>query len=547
MTLAFKDDITLNELRIQDYTVHYYHPTLDPERKIWDLTPLVRELKWSDNMDQAALEVDIKLMYHESLKTIIKEPGGLVTIFGNAIYPNERKFDELFRVVIFTMNTDTEDNSAPWTLKCYDHMIYTAHNDETKIFRNVKASQIIRELCTEFGIPVGEIDDTGVIISRLVFRKQSIYDMMIIALTKSRYTDGQRYWIRMDRGLLYVKKKTTPSRVFVLEYGRNLYGAGLHKSIEKMRNRIKLYGSATADKSKFTEIASRNVNVDPLDNDDLILYVTLEDSDLIQKYGLMQHIETSATPEKYTDIEEYAKHLLKQLGKVHWEGNISAPSLNTLRWGDAIYVYEPMTGLAGEYYVKSSTHTITPTSAMMQLEISFEDLLPEQLFEQFENIGGSKESDSKFKEIADRNVGITRTKTSRVPATADYYQKPLATKYTVTQRFGVRSTYSPNGHNGVDLAAPVGTPVYATADGKVLHAGYGNDTLAGIYVVIEHATGLRSIYAHLQYVTVGFGNVKKGDQIGAIGLTGTTTGAHLHFEFQQGGRTMDPEELMSLA
>ncbi|TIX49000.1 M23 family metallopeptidase [Alteraurantiacibacter aquimixticola] len=99
-------------------------------------------------------------------------------------------------------------------------------------------------------------------------------------------------------------------------------------------------------------------------------------------------------------------------------------------------------------------------------------------------------------------------------------------------------------HNGVDLAAGHGTPVYATADGRVGRAqwfgSYGN------YVQIEHGGDLQTRYAHLSSYTVAAGErVQKGDLIGYIGSTGRSTGPHLHYEVRLDGEPVDPIPYMT--
>lgn len=104
-----------------------------------------------------------------------------------------------------------------------------------------------------------------------------------------------------------------------------------------------------------------------------------------------------------------------------------------------------------------------------------------------------------------------------------YYLRPLD---------GGRRTQGLHGYNGVDLAAPVGTKVYASAGGTVIvartggwNAGYGN------YIVISHPNGTQTLYAHLSKVRVYSGQmVERGDTIGNVGSTGKSTGPHLHFE-----------------
>ncbi len=94
-------------------------------------------------------------------------------------------------------------------------------------------------------------------------------------------------------------------------------------------------------------------------------------------------------------------------------------------------------------------------------------------------------------------------------------------------------------HNGVDLAAPRGTPVYATADGMVEMAQYYGSY--GNYVQIGHGGALETRYAHLSSYTVRDGEqVRKGDLIGYIGSTGRSTGPHLHYEVRVDNEPVNP-------
>jgi murein DD-endopeptidase MepM/ murein hydrolase activator NlpD len=89
-----------------------------------------------------------------------------------------------------------------------------------------------------------------------------------------------------------------------------------------------------------------------------------------------------------------------------------------------------------------------------------------------------------------------------------------------------------HGHNGIDLAAPVGTPVLASAGGKVIVSRMGGYNGGyGIYVVISHSNGTQTLYAHLNANWVSVGEeVVQGQVIGTVGRTGRVTGPHLHFE-----------------
>lgn len=99
--------------------------------------------------------------------------------------------------------------------------------------------------------------------------------------------------------------------------------------------------------------------------------------------------------------------------------------------------------------------------------------------------------------------------------------------------------YDYPGHNGIDLAAPYGTPVYASAGGKVVLAGWYGEY--GRCVILEHPDGARTLYAHNSRLTVLPGqHVRQGEQIAEVGSTGNSTGNHLHFEIRTPDGFLDP-------
>ena len=98
-------------------------------------------------------------------------------------------------------------------------------------------------------------------------------------------------------------------------------------------------------------------------------------------------------------------------------------------------------------------------------------------------------------------------------------------------------------HKGVDLAAPTGTPVYATADGIIGRADWFSSY--GLYVEIAHGADLETRYAHMSKLAVAAGErVKKGDIIGYVGSTGRSTGPHLHYEVRIDGVAVNPVPYM---
>ena len=112
----------------------------------------------------------------------------------------------------------------------------------------------------------------------------------------------------------------------------------------------------------------------------------------------------------------------------------------------------------------------------------------------------------------------------------------------VSSAFGYRwhpTTGEWSMHKGVDLAAPKGTPIYATRSGYVTIATY--HSTAGNYVTINHQDGYSSVYMHMTHYVVGVGDyVKAGQLIGYVGSTGRSTGPHLHFGISYNGTYVNP-------
>jgi murein DD-endopeptidase MepM/ murein hydrolase activator NlpD len=118
----------------------------------------------------------------------------------------------------------------------------------------------------------------------------------------------------------------------------------------------------------------------------------------------------------------------------------------------------------------------------------------------------------------------------------------------ITSDFGHRPNPFGKGHafhRGIDMAAPVGTPVQAVAAGTIITARH--DRSYGEFVVIDHHNGYRTLYAHNSKLLVKAGDrVKVGQQIAKVGSTGQSTGPHLHFEIHRHGKRVDPSPYLAV-
>ncbi len=127
----------------------------------------------------------------------------------------------------------------------------------------------------------------------------------------------------------------------------------------------------------------------------------------------------------------------------------------------------------------------------------------------------------------------TTSSNSAAPVVGSGYLRTPLYGYTITQYFWAY-------HTGIDLAAPIGTPIYAADGGRVVYSGWDN-TGYGYTVLIDHGNGIRTRYAHMSWIFPNYGAyVQKGEQIGRVGSTGRSSGPHLHFEVIVGGIARNP-------
>lgn len=137
--------------------------------------------------------------------------------------------------------------------------------------------------------------------------------------------------------------------------------------------------------------------------------------------------------------------------------------------------------------------------------------------------GGEVEQPKQSSTAGTAHTAATTKVITSGPSVSGYFGHPVP---------GGTRTQGIHGYNGVDYGAPAGTPIYAAAAGTVIvsksggwNGGYGN------YVVIRHANGTQTLYAHMTTVYAGQGAyVAQGEKIGTVGSTGRSTGNHLHFE-----------------
>ena len=257
---------------------------------------------------------------------------------------------DIFGGIIFDI--DKSASSKVETYLAYDLMFYINNSDVNKIFDGTPET-IVPEICTELGIESGAMAATGVSISSMPCFGKKAYEAIMMAYTVAAKQNGSKYIPLMTNinKVSVLEKGTLCGAVMTGDY--NLIEATYKSTLQKLVNRVL--------------ITDKNNNA----------IKTVEDAASIQKYGLVQRVL------KQNDGEDATTQAQKMLVTVESSATVSGvPNDFRAVSGYSIIVQETDTGLYGQFYIESDTHTFSCGKAQMDLTLAFENLMDEREIEE---------------------------------------------------------------------------------------------------------------------------------------------------------------------
>jgi hypothetical protein len=313
-----------------------------------DITGLVTSVDNSGDVAEVARRLSVKLKNtRDSRKKLIAfENGKRITLYNHD--------EEIFTGVVFSHDITAKGDV---TINAYDESIYLTKNTDTKKFVKKKASQILTELCGEFGVPIGEVVDTGYIIPKLILRDKSLYEMILTALTVTSKQTGKKFSLFSKGGRVNLAERKSSVSSALLENGVNIIDASYSQSIEDTRTKVKVVTGDTDDNKKQALKAEAQ-------------------SGLASKFGVMMHLENADSEMTKSEIEQLARELLNKLAVIDDEASIEALGVNGVTAGTSVYVKENMTGIIGSYFVMTDSHTFANGMHTMLLTLSATQELP---------------------------------------------------------------------------------------------------------------------------------------------------------------------------
>lgn len=322
----------------------------DDTRRIADVTEIVNDVTWSGDVNEAyrTLTVSLTNTIDGRNRRINFQNGDMVRFYNRG--------EELFRGRIFSFSISHDGTE---TFTAYDTNVYFTKSQTTRTFRNRKASGIVRQLASEFGIRIGNIEDTGFVIPKLVAEEEMLYDIIKQALAITEKQTGRKFRLSNRQGLVYLEDQRRQIVRDIIENGVNILSAEYSQSVEDLRNRLVMIGGPDGQ--------YREVRVN---------------QELIRRFGLMQAVETySGNEVSASEVKQAADERFAELTTIDDSAMVSCLGNHEVTAGKSIYVIERMTGILGGYYVTSDTHTFSGGMHEMSLSITAAPDLPKLVIE----------------------------------------------------------------------------------------------------------------------------------------------------------------------
>lgn len=315
-----------------------------------DITSFVKTVKTSGSSEKFNRVLDAEMLATADgrKRAYTIELGSTVKFYVNGVLD--------FVGVVFSLDTST-DGSLNFT--AYDSNVYLAKSQDTRIYKNKKASDIIRIIASDFGIKTGEIADTGYVIPFLMMKNRSLREHIAAALTLTRNQTGKRFFVWNEAGKLTLREGKAPAYRYVLSAGKNLMSVSYSRSIEDTKTQVKVIGGK---KGKETVVISK-------------------DNDKRAKYGVLQAVEVMDEKASPSQVKQRVSILLKEQSKVAEQLTVEAMGVREVKTGTAVSLRDDMTGASGNYYVTNDTHTYSAGLHTMSLELTYtfelEQVLPD--------------------------------------------------------------------------------------------------------------------------------------------------------------------------
>ena len=306
----------------------------------YDVTQLVEQVQWKGRKGSSSRTISVTLIDDDGYKHArsgIDVEQGVQCLFRY----NDK---ELFRGIIMTQ---TQSNRKRLTFTAYDNGIYLANNKDTFTYENKTASEVFRDCCTRFGLPIGEVAKCTYRIPELTKPKTTAFDAITDALSLDFDATGIRHYVASDKGKISLLTRRENIMQWVIEVGQNLATYSYTRSIEDIKTRVKMVskeGTTLAEKSN---------------------------SALEAKIGVFQEIEQPDESLTTAQINDLISSILDEKSTPERTLNVEAVGIPEVISGIGVYIIIPELDLSRTFYVDEDIHTFRDNLHTMSLKLNY--------------------------------------------------------------------------------------------------------------------------------------------------------------------------------
>lgn len=397
----------LEDLKLNAYRVWVANPHMGTGQ---DLTSICTGIQWDYDLDQACEKFTLTFVKVRDLARQVRALDHIyilgikvdsVTGIGSKIEPLK------FGIII---DGGVRTNArGELQITAYDIIWYLTANKSSHMIMAESASTFFKRICGKYGIAMGHVDETNVIVGPAPLFEQQIYEMFVSALALTRdvafeqriqasggdptkfplESRGPRFYLRTQVDKVALLAKKDPAFIWKFDSSNILEGQSKW-SASTYRNAVQVYRRGNFNVASDGLLTQLDLTADG----DISILATVpsknsqdvdtEDKD-IKNFGLLMEsvsLVGASDPQlkmldDYLQAQYQASELYIRLKRITNGGTITTVNINGLGPGDPVYIEEPVSGLVGKFYVKSGMHRVTGRDTTMALTVSLEDLLPE--------------------------------------------------------------------------------------------------------------------------------------------------------------------------
>lgn len=306
----------------------------------YDVTQLVEQVQWKGRKGSSSRTLTATLVdddgYKHARSGIDVEEGHQCLFSYNG--------KELFRGIIMSQ---TQSNRKRLKFTAYDNGIYLANNKDTFCYEGKTASDVFRDCCTRFGLPIGEVAQCGYKIPELTKSKTTAFDAISDALSLDFDATGTRHYVSSKEGKLSLLTRRENILQWVIEVGQNLTSYSYTRSIEDIKTRVKLVskeGTTLAEKAN---------------------------GELEKKIGIFQEIQQPDESLTTAQIKSLIDSILDEQSTPERSLSVEALGIPDVISGLGVFIIIPELGLSRTFYVDSDTHTFEGNKHTMSLVLNY--------------------------------------------------------------------------------------------------------------------------------------------------------------------------------